>query len=432
MVIGGGFTGLGAAYELSRRGVPVTVLEADEGIGGLAGSFTTNGQPLEKFYHHWFTSDTEVMRIIDELDQRDRIVFRQTPTGMYYANSLFKLSSPLDLLRFSPLAFPDRIRLGAMVFKVRRYKDWRELDAIPASRWLIDLAGPEVFRVVWEPLLRGKFGEFADQVSAAWFWSKMVIRGGSRGRGGAEKLAYFKGGFAALADGIANSITKLGGVIQLNSPVTGLKVEDGRVHAVETEGRLVQCDGVIATPGLPVIADILSPYVSSDYEKGLRAIRYLANVCLVLELDRSLSDLYWINVNDPGFPFIGVIEHTNFEPPNSYGGRHIVYLSKYLSENADLYRMSDEAFLEFSLPHVRRMFPDFDSEWVKGYSVWRAPHAQPVVECGYGHKIPAVETPLSNFFIATMAQVFPEDRGTNYALRDGRRVGRRVAEYLAG
>jgi len=167
-----------------------------------------------------------------------------------------------------------------------------------------------------------------------------------------------------------------------------------------------------------------------EYVESLRRIKYLSNVCLILELDRSLSSTYWLNVNDPDFPFVGVIEHTNFEPSATYGGRHLVYLSKYLPESAPLFKMSDSELLEFTIPYLERMFPEFTRKWILGNNVWRARHSQPVVERYYGELIPASNTPLKNFFIATMAQIYPEDRGTNYAIREGRRIARQVIDAL--
>lgn len=140
------------------------------------------------------------------------------------------------------------------------------------------------------------------------------------------------------------------------------------------------------------------------------------------------DDFSWFEVNDPSFPFVGVIEHTNFEPPESYGGRHIVFLSKYLPESDPLYRMEDAAVLDFAVPHLQRMFPDFRREWVTGHHVWRARHSQQIAESGYSKLIPAEETPLRNALITSMAQIYPEDRGTNYAIREGRRVAGKLAE----
>jgi protoporphyrinogen oxidase len=286
--------------------------------------------------------------------------------------------------------------------------------------------------MVWEPLLRGKFGPYAEEVSAVWFWNKLKLRGGSRGKGHAEVLAYYRGGFATLAEKLAHAVRQAGGHVRTGVHVTGLEVSDRRITGVRTSKGTVPADAVIATPALPIIADLIAPHVNGDYAAGLRRINYLSNVCLVLELDRSLSDTYWLNVNDPDFPYIGVIEHTNFEPAETYAGRHIVYLSKYLPESAPLFRMSDDEAFHFSLPHLQRMFPQFRREWVLAYHVWRARYSQPIVVRRYRTLIPASRTPLRGFHLCTMAQIYPEDRGTNYAIREGRQIGRAVAEELSG
>ena len=423
MVIGGGFCGLAAAYELGRRGIRATVLERDAAVGGLAGSFTAGGARLEKFYHHWFTHDVHVMNLIEELGQSDRVLLRPTRTGTYYAHRFFKLSTPADLLRFSPLPFRDRLRLGLLALRARRVRDWRALEDRTAADWLRAMGGERVYQVVWEPLLQGKFGDLAEEVAAVWFWNKLKLRGGSRGKGGEERLAYYRGGFAALADTLAAAIRGQGGAVRTSTPVNGLRVAAGRVTGVVTPEATVAADGVIATPALP-IADLVAPHVAGEYVRRLRRIRYLANVCVVLELDRSLSDLYWLNVNDPGFPFVGVIEHTNFEPASTYGGRHVVYLSRYLPASDELYRMPERAAVAFTLEHLRRMFPDLTDDRILAAHVWRARYAQPVVECGYRRLIPALRTPLANLLLATMAQIYPEDRGTNYAIRQGRDAAR--------
>jgi protoporphyrinogen oxidase len=293
------------------------------------------------------------------------------------------------------------------------------------------LGGEGVYRVVWEPLLKGKFGEaVAPRISAVWFWNKLKLRGGSRGKGGAEVLAYYKGGFAALADRVADEVRALGGEIRLNTRATSLVVEGGRVTGVETPDGVIAADAVLATPALPIVADMLESHVTLEYAASLRRIEYLANVCLVLQLDRSLSDTYWLNVNDPNFPFVAVIEHTNFEPPETYGGHRIVYLSKYLPETDAMFLMTDVELLRHAVPHIKRMFPQFEESWILDYHVWRATHSQPIVVKRYSALIPSVETPIEGVYLATMAQVYPEDRGTNYAIREGRAVGRLMAAAL--
>lgn len=429
-IIGAGFTGLTAAYQLTRQGYRVTVLEKDEEVGGLAGSFEVNGEKLEKFYHHWFTNDKYVMELVKELNVEDQVTYRSTRTGIYYANNFFKLSSPLDLLTFEPLHLLNRLRLGLFIFWVRRIKNWKELESISAQEWLLKVCGKQVYQVIWEPLLRGKFGVFAESVSAVWFWNKVKLRGGSRNKDGGEMLAYYRGGFAALAERLRTEISLGGGEIKTNTTVRGLMVEGDHVVAIKTSQGLINTDAIIATPALPIIADLLDPHLNSEYVDKLRQVQYLANVCLVLELNRSLSKTYWLNVNDPNFPFVGVIEHTNFESKEIYGGRHIIYLSKYLLETEYLYQVNDEEALNYSIPYLTKMFPEFSRDWIIDYHFWKARYSQPIVSNHYSQLIPEATTPLNNFYICTMSQIYPEDRGTNYAIREGRKIGHFVGSRI--
>jgi protoporphyrinogen oxidase len=279
-------------------------------------------------------------------------------------------------------------------------------------------------------MLAGKFGPFVDQISAVWMWNKLKLRGGSRGKGGAENLAYYRGGFAALSQRLADRVVKLGGEVHTSTPIQEIVVQDGRAVGVRTAAGVIEADAVIATPALPLIDRLVGSHLTDEELRKIRSIEYLANVCLVLRLSRSLSSTYWINVADPEFPYVGVIEHTNFEPVEAYNGQHIVYLSKYLPESADLFRMSDDEVLEFSIPHLQRMFPEFSRDWIVAFDVWKAKYSQPIVTLHYSQKIPPSKTSVDGLYIETMAQVYPEDRGTNYAVRNGRRIGREVAKAL--
>ncbi|WP_202532715.1 NAD(P)/FAD-dependent oxidoreductase [Streptomyces sp. SID3212] len=440
IVVGAGFTGLSAALELATRGHRVRIVERDPEIGGLAGSFDVGGgRRIERFYHHWFASDEEILRLCAELGVSDAVEAHVTRTGMFYANSIYRLSRPTDLLRFAPLPLRDRLRLGLLALRAQRVKDWRELEHRTAEEWLVSLGGRRVYDVVWRPLLEGKFGHYADQVGATWMWTKLHLRGGSRTKSGSETLYYLRGGSETLLTALHKRLTALGVDVLTDTPVGSVTFQDGRVSGVRTvAGELLPARQVLLTVAPEQAAALLESGPSGDEPhpaapallRQLRRVPYLANVCLVLENNRRLSDTYWLNVNDPSFPYVGVIEHTNMDDPGRYGGKHVVYLSKYLPADAELYRMSDEEVFDHSLPHLRRMFPRFDRSWVDDYHVWRAEHAQPVITPGYREDMPPLETRLPGLYLASMAQVFPEDRGTNYAVREGRSAGRLMADRL--
>ncbi|MGN6549705.1 MAG: NAD(P)/FAD-dependent oxidoreductase, partial [Pararhizobium sp.] len=419
-IVGAGFTGLSAAYKLAKAGRKVLVVEADDSAGGLAGTFEfADGTRIEKFYHHWFNNDVYVPELVRDLGHDGDIVVKPSRNGMYFNGRLWKLTTPLDLLRFTALPLIDRIRLGLVVFKVRGVKDWKTIENLSVREWLEPIVGRNVYRVVWEPLIQSKFSIYAEKISAVWFWKKLVLRGSTRDKTGGEQLAYFKGGFGRLAEIMVDAIRKAGGEVRFNTPVTGVETEGRRITALKLKDGVVKADRFLFTPAFPLIADIFEGSADPAWLNRLRRVRYLGNMCLVLRLDRSLSDIYWLNVNDPGFPFVGVIEHTNFDPPEHYKGSRIAFLSRYLPVEDPIWAYSEDEYADFAFDHLKRMFPDFDRSWVKEYRVWRSEYAQPVTERGYSTYVPGRETPFDNAFISTMAQVYPEDRGTNYAIREG-------------
>ncbi len=433
VIVGGGFTGLTAAYVLSKRGHTVKVVEADTTPGGLAGTFQfADGIKLEKFYHHWFNNDVYVPELVDELGMTGDVITLPSRTGMYFNGRMWKLSTPLDLLRFAPLSFIDRIRLGLLVFQVRRIKDWRAIEHLSIREWLEPLCGKQIYKVVWEPLITSKFSIFAEAVNAVWMWKKLVLRGSTRNDKGGEELAYFKGGFGRLAEALVAAIEKAGGEVSLGKRVSGVVVEGRQIKAIKTDQGEIAGRQFLFTPAFPIVADILDGVAERAWIEQLRRVRYLGNMCLVLRLKRSLSDTYWLNVNDPGFPFVGVIEHTNFDAPANYDGSHIVFLSRYLPVEDPVWAYDDEQYVEFALQHLKRMFPEMDRSWIIEHRVWRAEYAQPVTERGYSQYVPGQETPFDNAFISNMAQIYPEDRGTNYAIREGRAVAGHIAKQLNG
>ena len=246
IIIGAGYTGLSAAFDLCKAGCKVTIYEADGDIGGLAGTFElTPGVRVEKFYHHWFTSDLDILGLIDELGLSHLKQYHSSNTGLYYTNSVFRLASPLDLLTFSPLPLLDRIRTGFMALYARRVQDWHPLEDISAKEWLIKHGGKKAYDAIWSPLMQGKFGVEADNVSAVWIWNKLKLRGSSRDKKGGESLVYFGGGFGALTDGIRSALEKMGVTIHLNTPVESILIENGRSVGVKSAHGVHKADKVL-------------------------------------------------------------------------------------------------------------------------------------------------------------------------------------------
>lgn len=428
-IVGAGISGLAAAYELSKAGVAVEVFERDATSGGLAGWFKVGSTTLEKFYHHLYNKDQHLIDFITEVGLGEHLIFRNTVTGVFYVNRIYRFSSPLDLLRYKPLSLPDRFRLGLLVLKAKMVKDWHTLDSITAREWIIKNASQAVYDTLWAPLFRSKFGRYSDQISAAWLWSKLVQRGGSRSKGGAEVLGYFKGGYGLLFKSLEQLLTQKGINLHFNSPVQQIVIEDERAVGVKTRDVVYPFDAVLATPQVPDYLSI-APGLPQANSASLGSIGFLANACLVLRLNRRLSETYWVNITDPDCPFVGVIEQTNLLGAEYYDGNHLAYISRYMDSDDPYYAMTAQELYAAYLPYLKKIFPHFSESWVLETYLWRELHAQPVVALDYRHKIPAAQTPIKGLYLSTMAQIFPEDRQMSNGVKLARETARRMVEYL--
>lgn len=432
VVVGAGYAGISASLRLAKKGHRVLLLEEEEDIGGLAGSFEfEDGVRLDKFYHHWFRSDEYIFELLGELGLLSMVRWVPSRTGSFLNKRIWKLSTPRDLLGFSELNAVERIRLGLVVIFVRKIRDFRLIEDKSIEEWLSPLVGKKVFDIVWKPLIQAKFGRYSEEVSAAWMWKKLVLRGGSRKADGSEKLAYFEGGFSRLNHLLRKALRDNGVQIELGQRVKKLARNGQKINGVLTgQAEFAGKSFILATPQ-PITAQLLNESARDMAEwQKVPVIPHLANICLVMRLSNSLSDTYWLNVTDPGFPFVGIIQHTNLDQSDAYGGSHIVYLSRYLDPSEQVWGFEDDAYYTACIPFIQEMFPQFSPSWVTGWRIWRSQFAQPVTLKGYSRQIPRLSTGFENVFQANMAQVFPEDRGTNYAVRGGLTVAKRVEDYL--
>ena len=433
-IIGGGAAGLAAAYELGKKGHKAAVYERAPFLGGQASTFDVGGAPLERGYHHLFTSDTDIVDLIHELGLGPKLRWIESKVGIFHGGKIYDFVTPLDLLRFTPLSLIDRLRLGLVTLKLKRWRDWRKLEGVTADQWIRKQAGKGVYETVWGPLLRGKFGE--DQyhlVGMPWFWGKIQTRFASRGKGMAkERLGYPIGSFGEVFDVLGEKIREAGNEVHIGASVKRVVVEDGRATGLEVElaGQEIGVrpfDAIIATTPSYIFPRLV-PSLPEEYLEKLTNVNYLAAVLVILVLKRPLSHVYWLNIADRSIPFVGVIEQTNFIEPEHYGGKHIVYLANYLSTSHPLYQMEHAELLEEYLSHLRKINPDFDPSWIETSYHHKVDAAQPIIGTNYSQRIPDHHTPFKGLYLANTTQIYPEDRGTNYSVRMGKHVARMVME----
>jgi protoporphyrinogen oxidase len=415
---------MAAAYDLQRAGRQVTIFETADYVGGLASGFKEPHWQwsLEKYYHHWFASDRYILGLIEELGWKEDVIFPRPYTVMYYNGKFYPFDSILAALLFPGLGWGlTKIRFGLVGLYLRLTNNWKPLEGHTVDQWLRKWAGNRAFELMWEPLMVGKFGErYAKQVNMAWMWARLKSR--------TTRLGTFKGGFQAFADRFAERLREMGVEIRLNTPIQKMSSDpQGGVRIVSAAGE--ECfDQVLATTS-PALLARLAPDLPGEYLQGLLDLKSMGAVVMVLALKHKLSEqgYYWYNIpKSAGFPFLALVEHTNFLSPDFYGGDHIVYIGDYLEPEHEHFRLSQEELLQRFLPALARFNPDFRPDWIRKSWLFRTTYAQPVPLVNHSRNIPPIQTPIPGLYFASMSQVYPWDRGTNFAVEIGRRAARQM------
>ncbi len=419
-IIGAGFGGMAAAYDLKKAGHEITIYESADYVGGLASGFK---EPywdwfVEKFYHHWFQSDKDMLGLIKELGWEDKVLFPRPYTVLLHNGKWYPFDSIIHALLFPGLGFGlDKIRFGFVGLYLRLTNNWRALEKVTADAWMRKYAGKRVYEKMWKPLLVGKFGPYFNQVNMAWMWARLKAR--------TTRLGTFEGGFQNFANMFADKLRDIGVEIQLGARVESIKREQAQL-SVRSDGMSESFDKVLVTTSPNLMAK-LSPDLPENYLKGLLALKSMGAVVMVLSLKHQLSKegYYWFNLpKDAGYPMLALVEHTNFVSKGHFGSDHIVYAGDYLEVGHEYFSMSNEQLLERFTPALKKFNPEFERDWVKKVWVFKTNYAQPIPLVNHAKNIPTIQTPIEGLYFASMSQVYPWDRGTNFAVEIGRRAAR--------
>jgi protoporphyrinogen oxidase len=421
-IIGAGFGGMAAAFDLRKAGHDVTIFESADFVGGLASGFKEPhwDWSVEKFYHHWFQSDASMLGLIRELGWEDKVRFPRPLTVMYHEGKFYPFDSILKALLFPGLGFGlDKIRFGFVGLFLRLTNNWRVLEQVTADAWMNKWAGSAVYEKMWKPLLVGKFGPFYRDVNMAWMWARIKAR--------STRLGTFEGGFQNFANLFAERLRESGVEIRLKVAVRQIKREQAE-GSLSVDGE--SFDRVLVTTSPNLMAKIC-PGLPEAYLKGLLDLKSMGAVVMVLSLDHKLSEqgYYWFNLpKEAGFPFLALVEHTNFVPSENFGGDRIAYAGDYLEQGHEYFSLSDQELLDKFLPAFQKINPDFKREWVKKVWVFKTNYAQPVPLVNHSKNIPTIKTSVDGLYFASMSQVYPWDRGTNFAVEIGRRAAKMILE----
>ncbi len=419
-IIGAGFTGLSAAYNLLEKNHEVFIFERDEIPGGLALGFKEKewDWTLEKHYHHWFTNDDSVLDLAKKINHK--VLIKRPKTSVYVDGKIYQFDSPKEDLLFPKLSILDRLRMGAVIGFIKFDPFWKPLEKINATKFLPKTIGKRGYEMIWEPLFRNKFGPYASDVSLAWFWARIVKR--------TPSLAYPEGGFLDFANHLVRIIRKKGGDVKFNSEVIEVTEQKKVKVKIKDNGRIkeYEFDKVIFT--LPSFLFLkITPQLPADYRNKFAKLRGLGATNLVLRLKKSFfgDGTYWVSVCDPKSPVMAIVEHTNFMDKKNYDDEHLLYLGNYLPADSERFAMDKDEVLKLFDPFLKKINPNYRKNLI-GYELFKAPFAQPIIPTNYSKMIPPMKTPLKNIYLANIEQVYPWDRGTNYAVE----LGEKIADYI--
>jgi protoporphyrinogen oxidase len=413
-IIGAGFTGMTAAKQLLAAGCEVTIIEKEGWPGGLAAGFTDNNWdwPLESHYHHVFTTDKTIISLAGEIGVS--INFYHPLTATYYLGIISQLDSPLSLLKFSALSFPDRLRTGLGLAMLKYNPFWQIFENLTAKTYITRVMGQASWKIIWEPLFTGKFGKYADQVSATWFWARIFTR--------TQSLGYPDGGFAGFADKLAEYLKTRGAVFLYRQSVSEITQNKSGVTVILDSGKQLQFDQVLCTLPNSVFTKV-TPGLPAGYVNSLNSRPGLGAVTLILSLkEKFLPGVYWLNINDRSMPFLALVEHTNLIKNSHYHGENLLYIGNYLPADHKYFsKDAGELVREFT-PYLKKINSEFSEKNIIKSWVWKAAFAQPVFTPGSAKNLPGISTPVPGLYLANIQQVYPWDRGTNYAVELGYRA----------
>ena len=409
-IIGGGVSGMSAAYYLSKRGHKVTVLERDDTLGGLASSFDFGNGYIEKYYHFICAHDFDIAELVDELGMSSKLCWRDSNMSFFYDGKLYPFGTPLNLLFFKPVSLLDRIRFGLHVVYARSIKSWQKLEKESAEEWLTRYIGQQAFDVIWKPLLKIKFGEYADEVAASWMWHRIHRVATSRKKFmQREQLGYLAGGTKSLLDELSERITGAGGEVRAPAKVSSITMENGRATGVVCDGKTLAFDSIVSTVAPPLLCRLL-PAECSDYTSALERIQYIGVVCMILKPKRPITDSFWVNINDPRISFNGIIEYTNLNSRPDLGGSKIAYIPYYLKTTNERYGYRDQDLFDEYSSALMHISPDFSPSSIQDWRVFRDPHAQAICGTNFSELMPEQKTPIDGLYMIDSTQLYPSDR----------------------
>ena len=424
-VIGAGAMGLAAAHYAIELGHDVTVFEASPEAGGMAAHFDFDGLSIERFYHFVCKADQPLFNLLRELDMEEKMLWRDTGMGFFFDGTLHKWGDPLSLLRFPHLSWLSKFRYGLHAFFSTRRSDWSRLDGLFAHEWLRKWVGDEAFRICWEKLFDLKFYQYKDQISAAWIWTRIKRVGTSRKSLFQEQLGYIEGGSETLIKALVKRIETAGGKVHLNSPVQRIVLNEQKdqIHGLEINNEVLSFDEIISTAAIPHIVDTLQELPNETVEQ-YRRLPNIGVVCVVHKLRKSITDYFWLNINDDRMHIPGIVEFSRLRP---MGDDHVVYIPYYVPITNEIFQRPDETFVEETKVYLKQINPQLTDEDFISCRIGRLKFAQPICGPNFLSDLPNLSPNVKGLQIADTSYYYPEDRGISEGIRLAKEMAANVS-----
>ena len=430
-IIGAGITGLTTGYKLSKLGHEVEIFESASFSGGQASTINFENFEIEKAYHHLFVTDKAILELYKELDLEDELEWYKSKVATFAEKKIWSTTSPIDLLKLPIIPLKDRINLALISLRLKLIKNWKKLESISAYQWLSKHVSDRTFEIIFEPLLRGKFGRYYKDICMPWFWAKIQTRVSSRNKKFDEILCYPKNSFSLLIKKLENEIQNQGGSIKHNHLITSINTQDNKVSSVNyisdnKSKHIENFDAVVSTAPYSILSTLIT--LDKLITEKMNKVQYMSAVVMILILKNPISNYYWLSIADKEFPFLGIIEHTNLLPKEKYNNNNIVYITNYVEEDNELLDMNYEEVIEKYTPFIKSINNTFSKDEIIDYKFNKINYAQPIIPINYSsYRIP-IKLPVFGLYSANTAQIYPEDRGTNYSVDLGQKVTNIILE----
>lgn len=421
IVIGAGAMGLAAAYEATKTGKSVLVLESGDIPGGMAAHFEIGGMSIERYYHFICKTDYDTFDVLDELGIKNRLKWRSTKMGYFYHGKNYKWGNPFALLAFPKLNLIEKVRYALMAFWCTKRKNWDKVESLTAPKWLKSWLGESGYNKLWHRLFHLKFYNFTDEISATWIGTRIRRIGLSRKSLMEEQLGYLEGGTETLVNALVDAIIKAGGTISCSQRVTEISQaknsNDGCI--VKTISQIYTAAKVISTMPTPYISDIV-PSLPDSLKAKYDAIPNIGVCCLIFNLKKQITPNFWHNIIDDRHNIPGIIEFSNLRELDS----HIVYAPYYMPHDQERWNWSDKALIEEAFRAIKDINPEITQEDILDAQVSRLKYSQPVCVPNFLDNLPEIQTPIKGLQIADTCFYYPEDRGISESIKLGRAMAK--------